>query len=528
MGLGLEGAVAASVVGQVVTTVLQVPRLRHELTGWRGTQRVGVGGRQALLSLAALGGYGVLMSMDSVLARHYLPSREAGWYTAAATAGKIALFLPAAVATLAFPRFAVGDGRSREARSTLHLAFPAVLAIGLLAAVVMLGLSRLVMSLLFGASYHGAAGAVGILGVEAMLLGLVSLLVYFHLARRSTTSLLCWGGAVLAAVGIALFHRSPESIALDMVVASGATLAATLIATIRGISGHALAPEFPKNISLQQSGEGQFDFTVTTPVYNASPAVWPQVDEGTSTSECVDASFEGIVAADGFTDRSADILAGLRDVVQRVGVARNHGSDKGCASGSTKGGTVAWVPPTSTVTSRQTSCTMSPLSCMANPPDVMGGSKRNGDSQVSHPLLRLLHSLSDQLMLRGLFRVFVSDAQTGAKIARGNSLASVLFDIVERGSALKLALLVVARHLGFSRITQVSVHSGDRVTRTLKIQAKLRAVSAILLATTVITRCRLGVRRSYDRKAGRWQAVAPEPRTMAVNRLLLRTRGRWL
>jgi O-antigen/teichoic acid export membrane protein len=239
VGFGVEGAVAASVIGQVVTTVALVSLLRHELSGSGDKQKVAIGARQALLSLVALGGYAVLMSMDTVLARHYLPPREAGWYTAAATAGKIALFLPGAAATLAFPRFSVGDGRSREAGSALRVALLATFALGLLAAVIMVAFSGFVVSLLFGASYAGADGSVGILGLEAMLLGLVGLFVYFHLARRSSASLFSWGGAALAVVAIVFFHHGPEAIAVDMLAAVGATLVFALAGAARVVPGKA-------------------------------------------------------------------------------------------------------------------------------------------------------------------------------------------------------------------------------------------------------------------------------------------------
>ena len=237
-GLGVEGAVAASVLGQVVMTVALLPLLRHELLSHSGEAREGrIGGRQALLSLVALGGFAVLTSMDTVLARHYLVPREAGWYTAAATGGRIAMFLPGAVALVAFPRFSIGDGRSREARSALRFALPVIFAMGLFAALVMLGFSGLVVSLLFGPRYEEAHVTLGILGLEAMLLGLVSLLLYFQLARRSMASLLPWGGVLVGAGAIVLFHHDPEAIALDMIVAAGFALVLALPSAGRTLLG---------------------------------------------------------------------------------------------------------------------------------------------------------------------------------------------------------------------------------------------------------------------------------------------------
>jgi glycosyltransferase involved in cell wall biosynthesis/O-antigen/teichoic acid export membrane protein len=273
-GAGVEGAVAASVIGQAVTAGALSLVVRRELVNRSSQHRRNVGGRQAALSLLALGGYAVLVSMDTVLARHYLSSRQAGWYTAAATAGKIALFLPGAVTTLSFPRFSVGEGRSPQARSALRMAVPATLALGLTAAVVLSVFSGLAVSLLFGPSYAGADSSVPLLGLDAMLLGLVSLLTYFNLARRSAASLLNWVGVGLAATGIAVFHRTPGAIALDMVLATGLTLVLAVVGSCRQMARGRVTPalQAQDGSAILPTGGPDLDRCLPSVQPDASPA----------------------------------------------------------------------------------------------------------------------------------------------------------------------------------------------------------------------------------------------------------------
>ncbi len=234
VGMGLNGAIAATAVSQAVTTAVVVLALLPELRA-RASAHLRVPGRDGLLSLGALGGVAVLTSVDTFLARHFLLPAAAGNYTAAATAGRIAMFLPGTVTLLAFPRFAAGNGRDAEGRRAFGWSFGAVGAMGLLAAGVIALLPGLVVDILFGSDYHSAPSAVGTVALAGAFLGLVGLLAYYHLARNSPASLLAWPGAALACVLIWLFHGDIESVALAMVGASASVLLAMSIPAFYGL-----------------------------------------------------------------------------------------------------------------------------------------------------------------------------------------------------------------------------------------------------------------------------------------------------
>ena len=105
LGFGLDGAIAASVLATCVMLAVLLWPLRHEIWNARGDS-VAIHFSSAALAVAALGGFATLVGIDSFLARHYLSGVASGEYVAAATAARIALFLPGAIALIAFPKFA--------------------------------------------------------------------------------------------------------------------------------------------------------------------------------------------------------------------------------------------------------------------------------------------------------------------------------------------------------------------------------------------------------------------------------------
>lgn len=114
--------------------------------------------------------------------------------------------------------------------------------------------------------------------------------------------------------------------------------------------------------------------------------------------------------------------------------------------------------------------------------DIVVGSKRHPDSQVVYPIVRRLYSATYQLLLRVLFRLEVRDTQVGLKLFRRDVLAAVLPRIVVKRYAFDLELLVVARHLGFSRAVEAPVRIGQRFSSTID----RRAIMSILWETAAI------------------------------------------
>jgi O-antigen/teichoic acid export membrane protein len=222
VGLGLDGALAATALSAgVILGVLAWP-LRHELMRRGDHLRIHIG--PASLAVGAVGGFSALVGVDTFLARHYLSATTAGSYAAAATAARIALFMPAALALVAFPRLSASGGRGPGARRVLLHASASVAALSGAAAVVMVAAPHTVISLLFGPRYQPAAGALRILAVAAAALGLASLLVYAQVAKGHRRALVPWAGVAGAAACIGAFHSSMVLLASTMLGVTVVTL----------------------------------------------------------------------------------------------------------------------------------------------------------------------------------------------------------------------------------------------------------------------------------------------------------------
>lgn len=223
-GMGLNGAVLATVLSQLVVAALIVWPVRHEVIPAPPTPFLRVPMSEATLALVALGGFSALSAVDAVLARYYLTGVQSGYYVAASTAAQIAFALPATIALMAYPRFAAAD-REGVGKRVLIESIVLVGILGFVAAALLSAFPQTVVSVLFGPRYLPAAPTLRILAWEGVALGLISVLVYFHLGQRMFIACASWVGVAGAAVLVAgAFHNSQFSIALVMLVVCCFTL----------------------------------------------------------------------------------------------------------------------------------------------------------------------------------------------------------------------------------------------------------------------------------------------------------------
>jgi O-antigen/teichoic acid export membrane protein len=218
-GWGIDGAVAATLIGQAVTTAAFLVVARGSLFSGRGA-RIRITLSDATLSILALTGYTALTAIDTLMARHVLSRAAAGEYASAAVVGHIAMFTSGALVMVAFPRFASDAGAGASSRKTLFQALPLVTLVGVATAGVLAMFPHLVVRVLFGVAYLHAASAIGILSLASALFGVIGLFTYFHIARRSTAALINWLGVVLVIGAVTVAHGGIVTIATEILGAS--------------------------------------------------------------------------------------------------------------------------------------------------------------------------------------------------------------------------------------------------------------------------------------------------------------------
>ena len=513
LGLGVVGAVAASAVSQLVVMLLLVPASPLRRSGdCKGGRAKSIGVGESIRTVLALGGYWVLISMDTVMARHYLPAKSAGLYASAATLGRIALFLPGAIALIALPRFAKGRGLSQEARDTLRWSVPATVGLSSLAAVIIGLFPALLAQILFGGAFVDAAPAVRILGMEAAALGLVGLLVYYLLARRSLLAFAPWLGAIAAALLVFRYHASTTSIAWVMFLCSATVAISMVVGSVAYLANHPLSPVSAWQGSLASEGECNDpdvpEISVVVPFYNPGPALCKHVADLARSLEVASAAFELIAVSDGSTDGSLEELVtnaadinGLRVIELQENCGKGQALRVGLSSG--RGRYVGFIDADGDIPASEMEKLIEAIRDAA--PDVVFGSKRHPESSVVYPPIRRLYSWGFQQVLRLLFGLSVRDTQTGVKLVRRDVLEHVLPRMVEKRFAFDVEMFAVCQRLGYSEFIEVPVTIRERISSTISI----KSVIGIFVDTAAIF-YRLRIIRFYD-QPGQMEARDPLP-----------------
>jgi O-antigen/teichoic acid export membrane protein len=475
-GFGLQGAMAATVIGQAFTTASLLLVARREVFG-RGRQPTRISMRAATLSIAALAGYTTLTGIDVLLARHYLSPDAAGRYAAAAVAGHIALFLPGALVMVAFPRLAADAGAGAGARKTLIETLCLVTGIGLAAVAVLATVPGLIVDVLCGPKFLAAASIVWIVALSSAILGIIGLLTYFHVARRSMAALSSWGGVALVSVLVSVMHRGMGAIAACMLAVSLSVLVAV---SLPALSAIVRAVRSDVDVAARSNGAielppAEIDLSLVIPFYNPGHRLAGHVRAVVDALQAEHVSFEVIAVSDGSTDGSPSTISGIEQV-RIVDLEVNQGKGAalrvGLAQG--RGRYLGFIDGDGDIPAGQLSRYLAAI--MAADPDVVFGSKIHPDSDVIYPPLRRLYSWGYRQLTRLLFRLPARDTQTGIKLIRRETLAAVLPKMLEKRFAFDLELLVVARRMGYQHFLELPVHIGERFTTTISSKAVWRTL----------------------------------------------------
>lgn len=493
-GFGVTGAVSATLLAQAFTTGSMLFSARHEIRSHQHGPVIRTKARDMTLSVAALSSYTALFGVDTFLARHFLAPTVAGEYAAGAIAAHIALFVPGAIITVAFPHLVDGKGTNTSSRKAFIQALKITTILGLVVAGVLTVLSSLVVHLLFGSNYTGAVAIVGLLAFASATIGVLSLFIYLHLARRSLVALTPWLGVALAIVLISLLHQTITSVATIMLIVSLLTLLVTGIPAFLALAA-AGARDAAKDVSLIELPPVELDFTLVVPFYNPGSRFGKHIGEIVDVLTSSKISYEILAVSDGSTDHSEEQLTAIdSDRLTLVRLDRNQGKGAALRVGLSKGRGeyLGFIDGDGDL----------PASLLSNlleiidqeNPDIIFGSKRHPRSEVVYPPLRRIYSWSYQQLNRVLFHLPIRDTQTGIKVIRRDVLAAALPRMVEKRFAFDLELFVVTRQQGFRNFVEMPVSIGERFSSTVS----LRSVRNMLLDTLAIF-YRLRVLHFYER-----------------------------
>ncbi len=242
LGLGVQGAVLASVLAVIVAYFTALPSPSVTSFRWRGISIPFLEGLQAITFFS---GQTVINNFDIVLVKHFFPPDEAGIYAAVALVGRLVNMCAWSVVNTMFPVSAGAAGDEREGSSVLFTSLSLVL---LILAVLIGGLRMIpnfLWKILFGAHfelahYGGLAGLLILYAITTGIYSLSSVIITYEMSRKiANTSWmqLAFSGAL--ALGIYIFHHTLHQVIVVQLLLMIVLLIVLMIPLIR----QRLAPE---------------------------------------------------------------------------------------------------------------------------------------------------------------------------------------------------------------------------------------------------------------------------------------------
>jgi O-antigen/teichoic acid export membrane protein len=218
IGCGVSGAIAATLLAQMFTTLLLIFYSKKHLRRHQ-VNNVRISFKSTLVTLSALLGYTLFINIDTFLTRHYFDPDTAGIYSASAIGAHIVFFAPSALVAIVAPLLATENNNK-----TFLLSLKITAVVSSLVTLTFLIFPTQIIKLLFGAKYIAASLNFRILSIASMLIGLTLLFVYYHIAKKSMFALAPWFGIILTIALIRLHHSSSTKVALIILSSSAVNL----------------------------------------------------------------------------------------------------------------------------------------------------------------------------------------------------------------------------------------------------------------------------------------------------------------
>lgn len=221
LGLGVKGAVIASVVAVIASYFLAKPS--PGLKSLRA-QRIPIPFGEGLQAIVFFSGQVVINNFDIVLVKHFFTSDMAGIYAAVSLVGRLVNMCAWSVVNTMFPVSAAARSSDREARPVLFLSLSLVF---LILSGLILGLwaiPNFLWRTMFGShfelgNYGGLAALLILYAVTTGIYSLSSVMITYEMSRKiANTSWvqLAFSGALV--LGICAFHQGLRQVILVQLV----------------------------------------------------------------------------------------------------------------------------------------------------------------------------------------------------------------------------------------------------------------------------------------------------------------------
>jgi O-antigen/teichoic acid export membrane protein len=242
MGLGVKGAVLASVLAVVASYLLAKPS-----PGFRSfhTPAISISSGEGLQAIVFFAGQVVINNFDIILVKHFFAPDLAGIYAAVSLVGRLVNMCAWSVVNTMFPVSAATRSSDREARPVLFMSLSLVF---LILAVLIVGLWAVPSFLwrtLFGSHFElghigGLAALLILYAITTGIYSLSSVMITYEMSRKiANTSWvqLAFSGALVG--GICLFHGNLR----DVIFVQLALMVILFVAVALPLLRREIAPE---------------------------------------------------------------------------------------------------------------------------------------------------------------------------------------------------------------------------------------------------------------------------------------------
>lgn len=214
-GASLTGAIGAITIATFVAFALAYPGVARPGRGTEAVgQRVGPSARElvtyGLPALTGLAAWTLLTNIDVVFVKAMASSVDAGYYGAAVTIGKIALFMPLAFGIVIFPKAVARNVAGIDARPLMRRAGQLLLVMSALFVVGCLVAGKPLLELMFGESFLPANELLVPVVAAMCCFALTNVMLFFYLSvHRMSFAAALFGVVVVQAVALALVAGDP-------------------------------------------------------------------------------------------------------------------------------------------------------------------------------------------------------------------------------------------------------------------------------------------------------------------------------
>src|SRR6266567_5483362 len=211
LGLGVRGAVLASVVAVIASYFLAGPT-----PGWKspGPHGVQIASGEGLQAIVFFSGQVIINNFDIVLVKHFFASDQAGIYAAVSLVGRLVNMCAWSVVNTMFPVSAAARSSDREARPVLFLSLSLVFLILFVLILGLWAIPSFLWRTLFGShfelgNYGGLAALLILYAVTTGIYSLSSVMITYEMSRKianTSWAQMAFSGALV--LGICVFHQS--------------------------------------------------------------------------------------------------------------------------------------------------------------------------------------------------------------------------------------------------------------------------------------------------------------------------------